>query len=354
MAAREATGSGFRARAGTLTLAYLTSMEPPEKLLELLERARYGGLMGPVPEDMSRREALEEYGDGLEDEGEDLGDFDDGEDDYEFEQADGGGVSTLDAEQTAGPEPTFRSSAKGTQIVYVAAILQRWLRNRPGGPLEIGAPGGGAVASLLCGWSGTVTHALAREPLTLAELDRAVVPIPEREVVAEHLDAMRRVGQVEVLEVGGETRYALTDWMREGIAPIAAAARVEVHHPEEQMAPPDVLDVEAAFQLALPLLGLPPDLRGSCRLGVQIPGGPPLMAGATVDVEGGAAVSSSTLLDEDPETWATGSPVDWLDTVIDPAAERIKAGGDVRLTSALIECLHQRLFTPAQLTLPGR
>ena len=354
----------------------MTSAAPSEKLLELLERALYGGLMGPVPEGMSRQQALEEQGDGLEDYEEDFGDFDDElEDDYEFEEedgdedeedgdgdefgdededGDGGGVATLDAERAADPEPTYRTSAKGAQIVYVAGILQRWLRNCPEGPLEIGAPGGSALASLFCGWSATVIHALARGPLTLAELDRAVKPIPEREVVAEHVESMRMVGQAEVLEVGGETRYALTEWMREGIAPIAAAAWVEVHYPEEQMAPPDVLDVEAAFQLALPLLRLPPDLRGTCRLGVQIPGGPPLMAGATVEVDRGAVVTSSALLEESPETFATGSPLDWLDTLIDPTAGKITLGGERRLAGALIEGLHERLFTPAQLTPPGR
>ena len=356
---------GYRARAGTLTLAYMTSMAPPEKLVEVLERARYGGLMGPVPEGMSRQQALEEYGDGLDEGfGEDYDDFDDEPEDdgggYEYEDEefeekddDEGGVATLDAEEGYDTEPVYRTSAKGAQIVYVAGILQRWLHARPAGALEIGAQGGGAVASLLCSWSATVVHALAREPLTLAELDAAVDAVPEREVVAEHVEAMRMVGQVEVLETGGETRYALTDWMREGIAPIAAAAWVEVHYPEEQMAPPDLLDVEAAFQLALPLLRLPSDLRGACRLGVQIPGGPPLMAGATVEVDRGAVVASTTLLEENPETFATGSPLDWLDTLVDPSAGKITLGGDTRLAGALIESLHERLFTPARLTPPG-
>lgn len=351
---------GYRARTGTLTLAYMTSMAPPEKLVELFERALYGGLMGPVPEGMSRRQALEEYGDGLEGLGEDYDDFDsepeDDEDDYEFEQEDEdeGGVATLDAERAADTEPVYRTTAKGAQIVYVAGILQRWLRARPAGPLEIGIQGGGALSSLLCSWSTTVIHALAREPLTLAELDRAVDLVPEREVVAEHVEAMRRMGQVEVLEVDGERRYALTDWVREGIAPIAAAAWVEVHYPEELMAPPDLLDVEAAFQLALPLLKLPSGLRGACRLGVQIPGGPPLMAGATVEVVGGIVATSTTLLEEDPETFATGSPLDWLDTLIDPSAGKITFGGDTRLAGALIESLHERLFTPESDVFPKK
>jgi hypothetical protein len=362
----------FRARAGALTLAQMTSVAPTEKLLELLERALYGGLMGPVPEGMSRRQALEEYGDGLDDYEEDFDELDDeeeldeleeeDEDDYEFEEegegegegGEEGAVATFDPTQEVEGEPVYRTSAKGAQIVYAGALLQRWLHNRPGGALEVGAPGGGAVAALLCAWSGTVIHALAAGPLTLAELDRAVAPIPEREVVAEHVEAMRRVGQVEVLSSGGEQRFALTDWMREGIAPIAAAARVEIHHPDEATAPPDVLDVEAAFQLALPLLRLPPGLRGACRLGVQIPGGPPLMAGATAQVDRGRVVSSSTLLEEDPETWATGSPHDWLDTLVDPEAGKIKSGGDTELAGALIAALHERLFTPAKFIPPGR
>lgn len=165
----------------------------------------------------------------------------------------------------------MRTSSKGAQALFVASILERWLRNCPDGPLRIGPSGGEAIASLVCCWSATVTHALAKQPLTLAELDRAV-GILDYETAEEHVEAMARAGQVEALPGDGETRYAVTDWLREGIAPIAASARFERRYPEAGMAPPDILDVEAAFQLALPLLRLPADLRGSCRLGVQIEG----------------------------------------------------------------------------------
>ena len=113
------------------------------------------------------------------------------------------------------------------------------------------------------------------------------------------------------------------------------------------MDPPDILDVEASFQLTLPLLHLPPDLHGTCRLGVQIPGGPPLIAGATAQVDRGRVVTSSTLLEQEPETWATGTPRDWLDTLIDPAAGRIEAGGDIQLAQVLLESLHEKLFGQA-------
>jgi hypothetical protein len=169
------------------------------------------------------------------------------------------------------------------------------------------------------------------------------------DVVEEHVEAMRRVGQVEVLTADGETRYALTDWLREGIAPLVAAARMEAHYPEEGIAALDILDVETIFQLALPLLRLPPDLRGSCTLGVRLPAERPLMAGAMAHVDRGRVVSSSTLLEEDPQTWATASPRDWLDTLADPSAGKIEVVGDVRIANALIASLHEKLFVQAEL-----
>jgi len=68
------------------------------------------------------------------------------------------------------------------------------------------------------------------------------------------------------------------------------------------------------------------------------------MAGATVEVAQGAVASISPLLDEDPETWVTGSPLGWCETVIDPSAEKLHAGGDTELTGALLTALHERLF----------
>ena len=357
MAEIEATGSGFRARAGTLTLLYMTSVMPPEALLEMLERALHGGLLGPI--DLSREEMLErheaeleKYCGGEEDEEEPADDDEDElladyDDDVGEEDEDAGAV--IDAAGLTDTEPVYTASPKGIQSVYVASLLQRWLRNCPEGPLEIGPEGGESMASLICCWSATVIHALAREPLTLAELDHAVAPIEDRDVVEEHVEAMRRVGQVEVLTGDGETRYALTDWLREGIAPLVAAARMEAHYPEEGIAALDILDVETIFQLALPLLRLPPDLRGSCTLGVRLPAERPLTAGATAHVDRGRVVSSSTLLEEDPQTWATVSPRDWLDTLADPCAGQIEVGGDIRIANALIASLHETLFTQAEL-----
>ena len=319
MAGIGATGE-FRARAGTLTLLFMTSESSREDLLEMLEQALQGGLLGEVDP-----AELEEH---LEDSA--------------HRRPAEGPMSRLDASHFLGPQSSMRTTSKGELFLAVGLVLERWLHNCPDGPRRIGPEGADPLAALVCCWSATVTHALASEPLTLPEL-AGTVPLDDG-TAEEHLDALLRNGLAKAEDGVGETRYVPTTWLREGIAPLAAAARAETLFPEEDVDPPDILDVEASFQLALPLLQLPSDLRGSCRLGVQIPGGSPLVAGATAHVEGGRVVTSSTLLEQEPETWATGTPRDWLDTLIDPAAARIEAGGNIELAQVLVKSLHEKLF----------
>jgi DNA-binding HxlR family transcriptional regulator len=324
----ETTEGDFTARAGALTLLFVSGSMDREDLLELLHDAQLGGLLGPsggvLPTDeeiAAENERWEEPDDPPE----------------------GSGPAIRPRSGLIGPHTQLRTSSKGEEFLFVAFAIERWLRNCPEGPLELGLRGARALAPLVCCWSATVTHALAPEPLTLAELDRAV-SVLDADVVAEHVEAMERSGQVRELPGGGETRYALTDWGREAIAPIIAAVRYECRYPEDDVLPPDVFDAEAAFQMALPLLRLAPHLRGSCRLGVEVPGEEPLMAGATVQVERGCVLSSSALLDESPETWVTGSPLDWCETVIDPSTEQLECGGDTELAAALLEALYEALF----------
>ena len=131
--------------------------------------------------------------------------------------------------------------------------LKRWLGERPGGPPPPERLVRDALGPLLCGWSGTIVHALAPEPATLDELDRAVTPL-DREELHEHIGRMARSGiaAVEAEAGSGPARYALTDWGRAAIGPIVAAVHYERRHDEELTLAPDVLDVEAGFQMALP------------------------------------------------------------------------------------------------------
>jgi len=323
MSLHESAEGGFKARAGAFTLFFLTSDKSREELLGMLERAFLGGLL-PEP-DPELWEALDAA------EAEDF----DPEESTEIEE--------LDLDVFA----PFTTTSAGTELLFVAFNQQRWLKNCPRGPLDVGMLlAGDAMAALICGWSATVIHGLAAGPRTLAQLNERVDPIGDLETLEEHVAAMERTGLVESYAGSdGKTRYAVTDWLREGIAQIGAAARQELHHPLSGTWPPDRLDVEAAFQLALPLISLPEELSGSCQLSVQLaPSGQSSVCGVTARVEQGRVVPSEGQLEEQPETWMAGSTVDWLDTVIDPSAQRLEVGGDRRLAEALIQGLYERLY----------
>ena len=329
--------SGFLARTAALTLLYVATSMDREGLLAMLE-ASLEGVPAPLPDE----EEDEDYAEEAEEA--DLAD----EEDLELAEA-------LDP----GLHAPMQLTGKGEEMLFVSETIERWLRRCPQGPLELGLAGARALAPMVLSWSATLTHALASGPLTLAELERALAAVLDPEALEQQLESMVNSGQAEALYGSGRApTYALTDWGREAISPIVAAVRYEQRHPENDVLAPDVFDVEAAFEMALPLLRLPGELRGTCRAGVRLPGaeGEDLVAGSTVEVENGRITATSPLLDRLPETWATGTPLEWSETVIDPAAASLDTGGDVELAQGLIEALHERLFGDSgpTRTMPGR
>jgi DNA-binding HxlR family transcriptional regulator len=258
----------------------------------------------------------------------------------EMREEDGSPAIPGDLEDTA-----VKITPTGREMLFVSFVLERWLQGSPRGPLALGCDeANDAIAALACGWSTTLTHLLAREPLTFREMSEAV-DIGYRSL-EDHVDAMEEAGLLIPRPGGsGGSRYAVTDWLRAGIAPLSAAARLERVSTIEDAAPIDALDVEASFLLTLPLLELPGDLSGSCLLGVDVEGGPrPGLAGVTAQVDGGRVVSCTRRLDEDADAWATASAAEWLDTVIEPHAKRVRTGGDRLLAGILLDRLHRTLF----------
>lgn len=243
------------------------------------------------------------------------------------------------------PGRIFRVSSGGREALFVAFVVERWLQSAPHGPLSFDGPDAeGTVAALAESWSATVVHMLAREPMTLPELDEAIDGLGRR-AVKRHLEAMQRAGQIEALTEGGEAIYALTDWARAGIAPLIASARLERRNPMEGMAPIDALDVDAGFRLSLPLLTLPRELSGSCRLGLNLEEDESVaLTGVTARIEEGRVVSCRDGLDGEANAWAAATAADWLDTVIEPDAKRVRTGGDRWLSGALLDNLHKTLF----------
>lgn len=240
----------------------------------------------------------------------------------------------------------YELTAAGRDLLFVAATLDRWLDRAPDGPLPLGGIAAKAtVKALADGWSTTMLRALAAGPLSLTELDGIIgsLSYPSLE---RRLAAMRLTGQAEACRGDGRSRpYAVTEWLRRGVAPLAAAARWERRHLPRSTAPIGRLDTEAAFLLAVPLLRLPAEMSGSCRMAATMPNGKEQrLAGVVVELEGGRVVSCDAQLRGRPDAWALGSTGAWLDAVIEHDTERLELGGDCGLTRELLDGLHGALF----------
>jgi hypothetical protein len=320
--------AAFRARAGALTLLYLVIPMKRRLLLAMLAEAATGADVideddVPDPDDPVALEIIA--------------------DPYLVEPVD------PDVDPGEIDEDTLLQPSKaGQDLLFVSSILERWLQDCPDGPLKLGPEAGPALSALLNGWSSTVIHTLAAKPLTVAEVTGAI-GILDLDTVDERIEEMLDASMVEAIEEDGEhERFAATEWLRTGIAPLAAAAQQELRHPLEDTAPIAALDVQAAFLLTLPLLELPGELSGTCSLAVEleegVAGSP---TGVTVRIENGQLVSCEVRLAEDADAWASASAAAWLDTVIDGDTGQVRSGGDLELAQGLLHELHQTLFGAA-------
>ena len=239
----------------------------------------------------------------------------------------------------------YTLSEEGREALFVSATIERWLREAPDGAIEFdSAAAGRAVSALVGGWSAAVVHALAREPMTSAELDAAIDGLGRRRL-QRRLSAMHGAGLVEALSEGDEALYAMTDWLRRGIAPLIAAARLERDQDMEGATPVDGSDVEAGFRMALALVELPSELSGVCSLRLRLDGPrEDSRSGVTARIERGEVVSCEAGVEQKADAWAFGSLDGWLDTVIDPDAKAVRTGGDAWLTDALLSAIHHALF----------
>jgi hypothetical protein len=318
---------GYRARAGALTLLFLTTSMKREMLRPLLAESATGVKLVskedlPGPDDPVDYEIIV--------------------DPYLVEPAD----PEHGPDEPIGPDTLLQPTAAGHEVPFVSGVLQEWLNRGPDGPTELGPDAGPALWALLAGWSSTAIHAFAAGPRTAAEASDAI-QILDREIVEAHIAAMVETGLLVALRgaEGAEQQFAVTDWLRAAIAPLAVAARMELRHPPGDTAPIAALDVEAAFQLTLPLLELPPDLHGSCSLAVELDEGVvDSPSGVTAKVDRGRVLTCEPGLDEGAESWASATAQDWLEIVIEGEAERASVGGEARIAATLLDRLHGALF----------
>jgi DNA-binding HxlR family transcriptional regulator len=259
------------------------------------------------------------------------------------------GLTALGIVERAGTVPggrglEFRLTDSGNALLEVSAAVDRWLADRPAGPLDLTEGAGrAAVKALVDGWSSPIVRALAARPLSLTELDR-LIPGLNYPTIERRLQAMRLAGQIEACKGKGRSNpYAVTGWLRRGVAPLIASARWERRHLDPTRTPPiRRLDVEAAFLLAIPPLNLGAPTRGDCRLSVRIGNGSAIAkpAGVRVVVKSGRILAVLADLDGPADAWIDAPASAWIDAVTTGDSAPLGVGGDISLAAALLDQLH--------------
>jgi DNA-binding HxlR family transcriptional regulator len=233
----------------------------------------------------------------------------------------------------------------GYELLDVADRLECWLKQAPDGPVSLGGGAGkGVVKALIDGWASTIMRSLAARPMSLTELDRSIgeLSYPSLE---RRLSSMRMAGLIEARESrSAGTPYAVTDWARRGIGPLAAASKCERAHLGSRAAPVTQADIEAAFLLATPLIGLSYDTTGSCQLEVEAdPAEARAQAGVMVTVDHGKVVACDSKLGPAPGDFAVGSAAKWFSAINDGTASLLRFGGRRRVAEGVVIALHAAL-----------
>lgn len=240
-----------------------------------------------------------------------------------------------------GGSSLYSLTSSGDALLEVGEILQRWLNDSPDGEIQLGSmPAKSTVGALIEGWSTNIVRALAAKPLSLTQLNR-LIPKVSYPSLERRLGGLRLANLVEPHPGEGRgTPYRTTLWLRRAITPIAAAVAWERKYLPDSTSAVGRLDVEAAFLLAVPLMVLPSDLSGRCRLTVEVQGGSsPVFAGVLVSVEEGRVVSCSSRLEGEVKGWASGTPMEWLSRMNGGGNRGLEIGGDVGLVLTLTDAL---------------
>jgi DNA-binding HxlR family transcriptional regulator len=236
----------------------------------------------------------------------------------------------------------YRLAGPGKELLCVVKSVSAWLATAPGEPLHLGEPGSkSAVKALVEGWSTGIVAELTIEPRTLTEL-ASIIPAVSYPSLERRLGAMYLEGLIEPLPTQGRgTPYAISDWLRRAVAPLVSAARWE--HAVLQGQAPNIAsgDVETAFRLALPLLRMPLQQRGSCRLGVQVDSAKGRRSVEVIATVAGGDVRVGDLRrPTSADSWLFGDVAGWLSAVIEGGISSLTAGKNAALARSIAEGLH--------------
>jgi len=182
---------------------------------------------------------------------------------------------SMEGERSGGDEPTedfenqkFGLSPAGLEMLITIASIDSWLAMRPGGRLSLAVHKEAHVPVdiLLDGWNSGIVPALAAGPLNVTELGLAIDTLSRGSLRAK-LDELSKAELLEAQPDGDDGAiYAVTDWLREAVGPLAVGVRSEMRTEGRQATPNAPGGVEVIFLLALPLLTLPDEMSGNCRL----------------------------------------------------------------------------------------
>lgn len=234
----------------------------------------------------------------------------------------------------------------GRELLEVAGSVEQWLAEAPSNPLELGSdPARVAIKGLVEGWCATVLTTLAAGPLSLTELDKQIATV-SYPTIGRCLETMRLAEQLDVGARSNKgTPYALTHWLRQGLAPLAFAARWEHCNRPDGADSITRQDIDGALMLGSPLFELPAKLSGICQLAVRVPNGQRQRRFlGLVKVRGGKVAPGGVYPQVKPDAWASGTTDSWFSTVIDADTAGLRLSGNRDLAEAIFDGIHQALF----------
>jgi DNA-binding HxlR family transcriptional regulator len=233
----------------------------------------------------------------------------------------------------------------GDELLDLAGMLEIWLRRAPDGPIALDSRAAkGVVKAFVDGWSSTVMQGLAARPTSLTELDREIAAL-SYPALERRMSSMRMANLIEALpSEGAGTPYAVTDWAREGVVPLAVASRCERLHMRDRATPVDQADIEAAFMLAMPLARLGEEDSGTCQLRVEAaPRGLRGEAAVEVALRGGVVTACEPGVRDGTDALVAGSTRAWYVAIREGDLGPLGFDGDGGLGERLVRGLRSAL-----------